>query len=147
MAEITMKLAEFQELQTQIQTANARAGDLQRQLHELTLAGAGANNGLIKELWGALGASKALISFLVANLPPESVKSWPADELAFFANVIARVPGLDQTTLEWALDLGVRANEIRNYYAHERPRLLATAAPTIDTSDVAGPIQYVKSTE
>jgi hypothetical protein len=127
MAEITMSMQEYKELESQRDTAREEAAELRKKLHNAEMTDPGER---IPGLVRAIEASLPIVKFAVGNLAPETVRGWPYDELVAFAEELDKLPGADTRTREYALEF---RNFVREAQDVERGRRERDAAKSVET--------------
>ncbi|GAF90560.1 unnamed protein product [marine sediment metagenome] len=100
MAEITMSMIEYQELQSRANDAQKRCTELEKRIHEVEMTDP---EDRIPDLVACIKAALPIVEFAVGNLAPETVRGWPYDELLAFAGKLETMPGVDTRLKEYAL--------------------------------------------
>lgn len=106
MATISLELSEYHDLMNAKSAAENKTADLERQL-QITQT----SDVLVGHLCEALKAAREVVRFAVANLPPETVRGWPADQLKKFADLLETAPGATQDYRDMAMDLRLFSRE------------------------------------
>ncbi len=107
-AEITMTLAEFDELREKLRAAHAEIGQLEG---ELEAAQAADPSGRVPVLIGALKAALPIVQFACGNLDPRTITRWPYPDVLQLATLLANAPGMPHNARELAVELRAFAQE------------------------------------
>jgi hypothetical protein len=119
MAEITMSLQEYEEIKTQRDEARQEMAELRKKLHDAEMRDPSERvPGLVR----AVEAALPVVKFAVGNLAPETVRGWPYDDLAAFAEELDKLPGADTRMQEYALEFRNFVREAQSIEADRRER-------------------------
>jgi hypothetical protein len=90
MPEITLTLAEYDDLRARVDALTKELAAFRRAAGEAAVNALGG-----PEVVQAFLDARELVSFAVAQLDPRVIKGWPHETLRRFALALNRVPGLD----------------------------------------------------
>jgi hypothetical protein len=131
MAEVTMSLIEYQELQSQRDEARDRCAQLEKRIHEVEMTDPSDR---IPPLVECVQAALPIVKFAVGNMAPETVRGWPYAELQAFAERLETMPGADTRIREYALEFRNFILEAKTVEAErvrmDEARAQAAAEPT-----------------
>jgi hypothetical protein len=118
-AEVTISLDDLDELRQARDKAERRAAEYKAQLLKEELDDP---SGKVPKLVACIQAAMPIVQFAVANLDPSITRNWPYEELAKFAEVLDKMPGVDELTKEFALEFRNFAREIKRTESDRRSR-------------------------
>jgi hypothetical protein len=107
-AQVTMSLAELDELRGKLMAAREEAGKLQA---KLTAALAADPEGRVTVLIDAIRAVLPIIRFAVANIDPRTMTRWPYEDLRNFAKALRGVPAFGADIEECAIEFEAFSRE------------------------------------
>jgi len=94
-----------EEYETMLQTRREAEAENERLRHELVAARGLDGNEVITALTQLVRHAMPIISFAVANLPPETIRGWPTGDLARLADGLENLPDFapadDELRLSW----------------------------------------------
>jgi len=125
---VTLTLEDYNSLQVAKAAAENDRADLHKQLIELRLAKGTEQD--ITALNTAVRRCAEIARFAVANLPPESIKGWPWQQLMVLATQIEGLPDAGPDDKACAIDLRAFARDCEK---HERRR---AAMPKIAVEEI-----------
>ena len=108
MASITLTLEEYEGLKEKYRTAENEAAWL---TNELARARTEDGSGQVAPLVVLVRNALDVVSFAVANLPPETTKNWPVEAIRMVSVLTAKLPDHTERDASFALELSGFADE------------------------------------